>query len=173
MSHELSAQLLIALALLKGVARAVAILIEGERTVRKRAAHIILYDGFLVFDGHIVAPRLFVDRDAAVPGNVKVLSHLLSPLRYFSNSRLSLQTTENFSVDTFEVTSPRFAISLFMRRTPFLQLCIYTFLRLQIILYHMSFRKTTGKNKGSLQYRVILWNDLHFGDIMYNKTKIV
>ena len=85
MRQELSAQLLIALTLLEGVARAVAVLVEGERAVRECAAHIVLYDGFLVFDGHIVAPRLLVDRDAAVPGNVKEFSHLCSPLRYFSD----------------------------------------------------------------------------------------
>jgi hypothetical protein len=57
----LRAQFLVALALLKRVAGAVAVLEEIQGGTGEFAGNVILDDGALVFDGCVVAVEFFVD----------------------------------------------------------------------------------------------------------------
>ena len=66
MADELSAHGLVILALLKRVAGAVTVFIERQCAVGESLPDIVSDDGFLVFDGYIVAVQLFVNRNAAV-----------------------------------------------------------------------------------------------------------
>ena len=76
--------LLIALALLEGVARAVAIFIEGQRAAGEPLLHIFLDDRLLVFDRGVVAVKLLVDRNTAVAGDVKSFYQSIHLLRLIS-----------------------------------------------------------------------------------------
>ena len=69
----------VAFPLLKGVAGAVPVFIKGEGASGKSAGDEILDNGLLVFDGGVVSVQLFIDRDAAITGNVKCFCQLLSP----------------------------------------------------------------------------------------------
>ena len=62
---------LVALPLLKGVAGAVPVLIEGEGAVGEFLFDKVLDDGLLVFDGHIIPIQLIVHRNAGITGNGK------------------------------------------------------------------------------------------------------
>ena len=66
-----AAHLLIAFALLKGIAGAVAVLVEGQAGTGEVPLHKVRDDGLLVFNGHIVPVKLLIHRDTAVAGNVK------------------------------------------------------------------------------------------------------
>ena len=66
MAHQAAAHLLIALALLKGVAGAVAVLEKGEAAAGKLRFYKVLDDGFLVLDGYIVPVDLVIDGDTGV-----------------------------------------------------------------------------------------------------------
>ena len=85
--HESPAHLLIALALLKGVAGAVAVFKKRQCAVRKVRCYKVFDDGLLVFNRHIVAVELLIDRNAGIACNIKAFNHDHSPLRYFSVCR--------------------------------------------------------------------------------------
>ena len=76
MGHEPLPHGLVALPLLKGVAGAVPVLVEGEGAVGEPLPDEILDDGLLVLDGHIVPVQLLIHGDAAVAGDVKGLDHV-------------------------------------------------------------------------------------------------
>ena len=69
------AQLLIALALLKGVPGAVAVFKEGQAAAGEFFFDEVLDDRLLVFDRGVVPVQLFIDGDSAVTRNVKRLYH--------------------------------------------------------------------------------------------------
>ncbi len=71
MGYQPPAHLLIALALFKGVAGAVAILKEGQRAAGKPLPDEFADDGLLVLDGDVVPVQLVVHRDPGVARNVK------------------------------------------------------------------------------------------------------
>ena len=73
--HQAAAHLLIALALLKGVAGAVAVLKEGEAAARKALLHKVADDGLLVFDGDVIPVQLIVHGNAGVTGDVEGFDH--------------------------------------------------------------------------------------------------
>ena len=73
--HQATAHLLIALALLKGVAGAVAVLKEGEAAARKALLHKVADDGLLVFDGDVIPVQLIVHGDARITGDVEGFDH--------------------------------------------------------------------------------------------------
>ena len=75
MGHQAAAHLLIALALLKGVAGAVAVLKEGEAAARKALLHKVADDGLLVFDGDVIPVQLIVHGNAGVTGDVEGFDH--------------------------------------------------------------------------------------------------
>ena len=71
MRHELPPHCLIALTLLEGVARAVAVLVEYELRARELVLDEVGDDGLLVLNGHIVPVQLVVHGDAAVAGDTE------------------------------------------------------------------------------------------------------
>ena len=86
-AHQPPAHLLIPLALLECVPRAVAVFKKRQCAVWKVRRYKIFDDGLLVFNRHIVAVELFIDRNAGIPRNVKAFYHSHSPLRYCSVCR--------------------------------------------------------------------------------------
>ena len=62
---------LVALPLLKGIAGAVPVLIEGESAARELVLDKVLYNGFLVFDRGVVPIQFFIHGNAAVVRNIK------------------------------------------------------------------------------------------------------
>jgi len=88
MGHQLFPHGLVALPLLKGVAGAVPVLVEGKVAAGKFLLHKVLDDGLLVFDGDVFLIQLIVHRDAGVPGNIKGFNHgLPPPFKYRSIAR--------------------------------------------------------------------------------------
>ena len=79
MGEKLFAHLLVALALLKGVARAVAVFEECQTAAGEFLPDIILNDCLLVLDGGVVAVQLLVNGDTAVARNVKFFYQFTSP----------------------------------------------------------------------------------------------
>ena len=79
-----AAHLLIAFALLKGVAGAVAVLEKGEAAAGKLRFYKVLDDGFLVLDGDVVTVELVIDGNTGVARYVEGFGHGYSPLRYRS-----------------------------------------------------------------------------------------
>ena len=82
--HQSSAHLLIALALLKGVAGAVAVFKECQRAAGKVGFYIVLDDGLLVFNGDVLLLLLIIHGNTGIARDVKCFNHGHSPLRYFS-----------------------------------------------------------------------------------------
>lgn len=79
-----AAHLLIAFALLKGVAGAVAVLEKGEAAAGKLRFYKVLDDGFLVLDGYIVPVNLVIDGDTGVACYAEGFCHGAFLLRYRS-----------------------------------------------------------------------------------------
>ena len=88
MGHQFFPHGLVALPLLKGVAGAVPVLVEGEAAAGKFLLHKVLNNGLLVFNRDIFLIQLIVHRDAGVSRNIKGLDHgLPPPFRYRSMAR--------------------------------------------------------------------------------------
>ena len=71
---------LIAFPLLKGIAGAVPIFVECQGAFRESLINIILNNGFLVFNGHIVPIQFIIHGDSAVAGYVKMFNHGAPPV---------------------------------------------------------------------------------------------
>ena len=88
MGHQLFPHGLVTFPLLKGVAGAVPILIEGKGAAGKFLLHKVLDDGLLVFNGDVFLIQLIVHRDAGVSRDIKGLNHgLPPPFKYRSMTR--------------------------------------------------------------------------------------
>ena len=79
MGHQPVPHGLVALALLKGVAGAVPVLIEGEGTAGEFLLYKVLNDRFLVFNGYVVPVQFIVYRNTAVACNIKCFNHGFPP----------------------------------------------------------------------------------------------
>ena len=79
MSHHLLSELLIALALLEGVARAVAVLVEVKTAVREITLDVFGDYELLIFYRGVVAVELKVDRDSAVACDTVTYTHVATP----------------------------------------------------------------------------------------------
>ena len=82
--HESPAHLLIALALLKRVAGAVAVFKKRQRAAGEVGFYIVLDDGLLVLNRDVLLILLIINRNTGIARNVKCFNHGHSPLRYFS-----------------------------------------------------------------------------------------
>ena len=82
--HESPAHLLIALALLKRVAGAVAVFKKRQRAAGKVGFYIVLDDGLLVLNRDVLLILLIIHRNTGIARDVKCFNHGHSPLRYFS-----------------------------------------------------------------------------------------
>ena len=88
MAHQPPAHLLIALALLKGVAGAVAVFKECQRAAGKMGFYIVLDDGLLVLDGDILLLLLIIHGNTGIARDIKAFDHVGSPpFKYFSVCR--------------------------------------------------------------------------------------
>ena len=86
--HQPPAHLLIALALLKRVAGAVAVFKKCQRAAGKVGLHIVLDDGLLVFNGDVLLILLIIHGNAGIARNIKAFDQFGSPpFRYFAISR--------------------------------------------------------------------------------------
>ena len=97
--HQPPAHLLIALALVEGVAGAVAVFKKHQRAAGKVGFYIIFDDGLLVFDGDVLLLLLIVYGNAGIARNVKCFNQPGSPpFRYFAISR---SNSEMYSASCF------------------------------------------------------------------------
>ena len=97
--HQPPAQLLIALALVEGVAGAVAVFKKRQHAAGKVGFYIIFDDGLLVFDGDVLLFLLIVHGNAGIARNVKCFDQSGSPpFRYFAISR---SNSEMYSASCF------------------------------------------------------------------------
>ena len=88
MGHKSPAHLLIALALLKRVAGAVAVFKKRQRAAGEVGLYIVLDDGLLVLDRDVLLLLLIIHGNAGIARNVKAFDHVGSPpFRYFAISR--------------------------------------------------------------------------------------
>ena len=86
--HQPPAHLLIALALLKGVAGAVAVFKKRQRAAGEMGFYIVLDDGLLVLDGDVLLILLIIHGNAGIARDVKAFNQFGSPpFRYFAISR--------------------------------------------------------------------------------------
>ena len=86
--HESPAHLLIALALLKRVAGAVAVFKKRQRAAGEVCLYIVLDDGLLVLDGDVLLILLIIHGNAGIARDVKALDQFGSPpFKYFAISR--------------------------------------------------------------------------------------
>ena len=87
-AHQPPAHLLIALALLKGVAGAVAVFKKRQRAAGKMGFYIVLDDGLLVLDGDVLLILLIIHGNAGIARNIKAFDHVGSPpFKYFAICR--------------------------------------------------------------------------------------
>ena len=88
MPHQPPAHLLIALALLKGVARAVAVFKKRQRAAGKVGFYIVLDDGLLVLDRNVLLILLIIHGNTGIARDVKAFNQFGSPpFRYFAICR--------------------------------------------------------------------------------------
>ena len=97
-AHQPPAHLLIALALVEGVAGAVAVFKKRQRAAGEAGFYIVLDDGLLVFNGDVLLILLIIHRNTGIARNVKCFNHGHSPLRYFSVCR---SNSEMYSASCF------------------------------------------------------------------------
>ena len=133
--HQAAAHLLIALALLKGVAGAVAVLKEGEAAARKALLHKVADDGLLVFDGDVIPVQLIVHGNAGVTCDVEGFDH--GGLPPFVGCHLRLGMLGTVRTGAGECALPLWGCLLSMGvfecccyriRNCFLQITLYTIL---------------------------------------------
>ena len=79
MAHQSPAHFLIALALVEGIAGAIPILKETERTAGKARLYVVFDDGLLVFDGDILLVKLVIDGDTGIARDVVSFGQSGSP----------------------------------------------------------------------------------------------
>ena len=93
---QLAPHFLVALALFKGVAALVPVLVEVELRVWKVGFDIVLDDRLLVFDRGVFLVKLIVNRDTAVGSNVEFFGHSINSDAFIDNivshSFLNIQT---------------------------------------------------------------------------------
>lgn len=85
--HQPPAHLLIALALVEGVAGAVAVFKKRQRAAGKTGFYIVLDDGLLIFDRNVLLILFIIHGNTGIARDVKCFNHGHSPLRYFSVCR--------------------------------------------------------------------------------------
>ena len=96
--HKSPAHLLIALALLKRVAGAVAVFKKRQRAAGEVGFYIVLDDGLLVLNRDVLLILLIIHRNTGIARDVKCFNHGHSPLRYFSVCR---SNSEMYSASCF------------------------------------------------------------------------
>ena len=96
--HESPTHLLIALALLKCVAGAVAVFKKRQRAAGEVGFYIVLDDGLLVLNRDVLLILLIIHRNTGIARDVKCFNHGHSPLRYFSVWR---SNSEMYSASCF------------------------------------------------------------------------
>ena len=79
MPYQPPAHLLIALALLKGVAGAVAVFKKRQRAAGEVGLYIVLDDGLLVLDGDVLLILLIIHGNAGIARDVKAFDQFGSP----------------------------------------------------------------------------------------------
>ena len=97
-AHQPPAHLLIALALLKRVAGAVAVFKKRQRAAGEVGFYIVLDDGLLVLNRDVLLILLIIHRNTGIARDVKCFNHGHSPLRYFSVCR---SNSEMYSASCF------------------------------------------------------------------------
>ena len=97
-AHQPPTHLLIALALLKGVAGAVAVFKKRQRAAGEVGFYIVLDDGLLVLNRDVLLILLIIHRNTGIARDVKCFNHGHSPLRYFSVCR---SNSEMYSASCF------------------------------------------------------------------------
>ena len=87
---------MIALALFKGIAALVPVLVEVELRIWEIGFYIVLDDRLLVFDRGVFLVQLVIDRDTAVGSNVEFFGHSINSDMFIDNivshSFLNIQT---------------------------------------------------------------------------------
>ena len=97
-AHQPPAHLLIPLALLERVPRAVAVFKKRQRAAGEVGFYIVLDDGLLVLNRDVLLILLIIHRNTGIARNVKCFNHGHSPLRYFSVCR---SNSEMYSASCF------------------------------------------------------------------------
>ena len=95
-TEQLAPHFLIALALFKGVAALVPVLVEVELRIWEIGFYIVLDDRLLVFDRGVFLVKLIVNRDTAVGGDIEFFGHPINSDAFIDNivshSFLNIQT---------------------------------------------------------------------------------
>ena len=102
MAHQAAAHFLIALALLKRVAGAVAVLEKGQAAAGKLCFYEVLDDGFLVLDRYVVAVEFVIDGDTGVACYAEGFCHGAFLLRYRSVLVVKFRNADGIRPDCFD-----------------------------------------------------------------------